>query len=109
MDYANILTEIAPILATAGGLLWSFSKKVTRIEAQLAALQQQVEDMKNHIEGNRQGRIEVFGVINNLLKVKDNELSERLARVETIIEKGIDKDTIQRLATIEAELGQLSK
>mgnify|MGYP003628778314 CR=1 FL=1 len=98
MDYANILTEIAPILATAGGLLWSFSKKV-----------HQIEDMKNHIEGNRQGRIEVFGVINNLLKVKDNELSERLARVETIIEKGIDKDTIQRLATIEAELGQLSK
>ena len=37
MDYANILTEIAPILATAGGLLWSFSKKVTRIEAQRAS------------------------------------------------------------------------
>jgi len=109
MDYANILTEIAPILATAGGLLWSFSKKVTRIEAQLAALQHQLQDMKNHIEGNRQGRIEVFGVINNLLKVKDNELSERLARVETIIEKGIDKDTIRRLATIEAELGQITK
>ena len=109
MDYANILTEIAPILATAGGLLWSFSKKVTRIEAQLAALQHQLQDMKNHIEGNRQGRIEVFGVINNLLKVKDNELSERLARVETIIEKGIDKDTIRRVATIEAELGQITK
>ena len=109
MDYANILTEIAPILATAGGLLWSFSKKVTRIEAQLAALHHQITDMKNHIEGNRQGRIEVFGVINNLLKVKDNELSERLARVETIIDKGIDKDTIQRLATIEAELGQITK
>ena len=109
MDYANIVTEIAPILATAGGLLWSFSKKVTRIEAQLAALHHQITDMKNHIEGNRQGRIEVFGVINNLLKVKDNELSERLARVETIIEKGIDKDTIQRLATIEAELGQITK
>ena len=109
MDYANILTEIAPILATAGGLLWSFSKKVTRIEAQLAALHHQITDMKNHIEGNRQGRIEVFGVINNLLKVKDNELSERLARVETIIEKGIDKDTIRRVATIEAELGQITK
>jgi len=109
MNFSSVLTEIAPIMITAGGLLWSFSKQITRIEADLQALQHQVDDCKGHIEGNRQGRIEVFRVINQNLKVKDTELSERLARAETIISHGVDKETLTRLAHIEAEIKTLLK
>ena len=105
MDLANVLTEIAPALVFGGGLLWNFSKQITKIDAQIQALEHRVSDCKGHIEGNRQGRIEVFGVINNTLKPKDNELSERLARVEERLNGGADLSEIyQELATLKAEL-----
>ena len=105
MDIANILTEIAPALVFGGGLLWNFSKAITKIETQLQSLQHQVEDCKGHIEGNRKGRIEVFGVINGSLKPKDNEMSERLARVEEKLNSGANLSEIyQKLATLEAEM-----
>jgi len=102
--------DIVPVLLTAGGLLWKFSKQVTHIEAEIQAIRHQIEDCKKAIEGNRQGRIEVFGVINNVLKVKDNELSERLAKVETKIDDGITPSEVYtRLAKIEAEIETLVK
>lgn len=105
MDMAQFVMDVAPVLAATGGLLWNFSKKVTKIEAQMQALQHQVDDCRGLIEGNRQGRIEVFGVINNTLKTKDNEMSERLARVETVVQAGITPaEVYTRLAKIEAEL-----
>ncbi|MAF79891.1 hypothetical protein CL629_02300 [bacterium] len=101
----SILQEVMPAIIGCAGLLWSFSKKVTQIEAQLQALQHQITDCKKLIEGNRQGRIEVFGVINNSLKPRDVEISERLARVETTLEAGITPSEVYtRLAKIEAEL-----
>lgn len=110
MDMAQFVMDVAPVLAATGGLLWNFSKKVTKIETEMQALQHQVDDCKRLIEGNRQGRIEVFGVINNTLKVKDNELSERLARVETVVDGGITPaEVYTRLAKIEAELKTLGK
>ena len=105
MDIANILTEIAPALVFGGGLLWNFSKAITRIQAQIQALEHRLQDSKTHIEGNRQGRRDVFGVINGTLKPKDNELSERLARVEERLNGGADLSEIyQKLATLEAEM-----
>lgn len=107
---SNIVTEIMPALAAAGGLLWNFSKQITKIEAQLQALQHQVEDCKSHIEANRQGRVEVFGVLNNTLKPKDNELSERLARVEEQVRQGMTPaEVYSRLAKLEAELTCMEK
>ena len=104
-DFTNIIQEIMPALVAGAGLLWSFSKQVTQIEAKLQALQHQLDDCKKLIEGNRQGRIEVFGVINGSLKPRDTEISERLARVETTIETGITPSEVYtRLAKIEAEL-----
>jgi hypothetical protein len=109
MDVGQIILDIAPVLAATGGLLWKFSKQITKIEAEIQALQHQVEDCKRLIEGNRQGRIEVFGVINNTLKVKDNEISERLARVETLVSAGITPSEVYtRLAKLEAELKTLA-
>jgi hypothetical protein len=110
MEIAQLVMDVAPVLAATGGLLWNFSKKVTKIEAQMQALEHQVNDCKAAIEGNRQGRIEVFGVINNVLKVKDNEMSERLAKVETIVSTGITPaEVYTRLAKIEAELKTIGK
>lgn len=109
MDMAKFFLDVAPVLVATGGLLWNFSKKITAIEAQMQALQHQVEDCKRLIEGNRQGRIEVFGVINNTLKVKDNEMSERLAKVETLVSAGITPSEVYtRLAKLEAELKTLA-
>lgn len=104
-DMSTLLIDILPAIVTAGGLLWSFSKQITRIEAQLQGLEHQVKDCKDGIESNRQGRIEVFGVINNNLKPKDEVNSERLARVETRLNEGIaPSEVYTRLAKIEAEL-----
>lgn len=105
----SFIAEIAPVLVTAGGLLWSFSKQITRIEAELQALQHQMQDCKTSIEQNRQGRIEIFGVINSALKPKDNEVDVRLARVEETIKNGISPaEVYTRLAKIEAELNKES-
>lgn len=102
--------DIIPVLVASGGLLWNFSKQITKIEAELQAVKHQVDDCKAAIEGNRQGRIEVFGVINNHLKPKDNELNERLARVETKLDAGITPSEVYtRLAKIEAEIEALTK
>lgn len=104
------IMDIIPVLLASGGLLWNFSKQITKIEAELQALQHQVTDCKSAIEGNRQGRIEVFGVINDSLKPADNNLNERLARVETKIDTGITPSEVYtRLAKIEAELDALMK
>lgn len=102
---AGFVQEVMPALVAAAGLLWSFSKQVTQIEAKLQALQHQLDDCKALIEGNRQGRIEVYGIINNSLKPRDTEISERLARVETTIKTGITPSEVYtRLAKIEAEI-----
>lgn len=107
---SKILTEVMPVLAVAGGLLWNFSKQITKIEAQLQGLEHQVDDCKKAIEGNRQGRVEIFGVLNNSLKPKDNELSERLARVEEQARQGITPSEVYtRLAKLESELSCLEK
>ena len=109
-DVSKYIMDIVPVLVAAGGLLWNFSRQITRIEATLQALQHQVEDCKKAIEGNRQGRIEVFGVINSVLKPKDNEMSERLAKVETQLAQGITPSEVYtRLAKIEAEIETLVK
>lgn len=105
MDVTQFIVDVAPVLAATGGLLWNFSKKVTKIETQMQSLEHSIADCKRLIEGNRQGRIEVFGVINNVLKTKDNEMSERLACVETVVSAGITPaEVYTRLAKIEAEL-----
>ena len=102
---SSIITESAPAIIAAGGLLWSFSKQITHIEANLQALEHQIDDCKKAIEGNRQGRLEIFGVLNNSLKPKDNELSERLARVEEQVRQGITPSEVYtRLAKLESEL-----
>ena len=98
----TVLAQFGPIIATAGGLLWSFSRQITRIEAELQSLRHQLEDCKKGNEDNRQGRLEVFGVLNGVMKPKDNELSERLARVETLQSIMSPSDMIERLAKIEA-------
>lgn len=104
------IMDIIPVLLASGGLLWNFSKQITKIEAELQALKHQVDDCKAAIEGNRQGRVEVFGVINNVLKPSDNALNERMARVETKIDTGITPSEVYtRLAKIEAELDALMK
>jgi hypothetical protein len=105
---STLLMDILPAIVAAGGLLWNFSKQITRIEAQLQALEHQVRDCKDSIEGNRQGRIEVFGVINNDLKPRHEIASERLARVETRLNEGIaPSEVYTRLAKIEAEIDVL--
>ena len=102
---STLLMDILPAIVAAGGLLWNFSKQITRIEAQLQALTHQVQDCKDSNEANRQGRIEVFGVINNDLKPRHEIASERLARVETRLNEGIaPSEVYTRLAKIEAEL-----
>jgi len=101
-EFTSILTEIMPALIFCGGLLWNFSKSITKIEAKLQAVEHQVEDCKKAIEGNRQGRLEIFGVINGTLKPKDNELSERLAKVE--VQVVAPSEVYTRLAKIEAEI-----
>jgi ribosomal protein S16 len=107
-NLSTVLMDILPAIVAAGGLLWSFSKQITRIEAQLQTLEHQVRDCKDSIESNRQGRIEVFGVINNSLKPRDEQASERLARVETRLNEGIaPSEVYTRLAKIEAELDVL--
>ena len=78
---ASLFMEVMPAVVAACGLLWNFSKKVTKIEAQLQAMEHQIEDCKHLIEGNRQGRIEVFGVINGALKPKDADLLGGISRV----------------------------
>lgn len=104
-NISQLLMDVLPAIVAAGGLLWSFSKQITHIEAQLQALAHQVQDCKDGIEANRQGRIEVFGVINNNLKPKDEQTSERLARVETRLNEGIaPSEVYTRLAKIEAEI-----
>ena len=109
-SFATQIMDIIPVLLASGGLLWSFSKQITKIEAELQNLKHQVKDCKSAIEGNRQGRIEVFGVINNTLKPTDNALNERLARVETKLDTGITPSEVYtRLAKIEAELDALRK
>ena len=109
-SFATQIMDIIPVLLASGGLLWSFSKQITKIEAELQNLKHQVEDCKSAIEGNRQGRIEVFGVINNTLNPTDNALKERLARVETKLDTGITPSEVYtRLAKIEAELDALRK
>ena len=103
--FAAQIMDIIPVLIASGGLLWSFSKQVTRIESELLHLRHQIDDCKAAIESNRQGRIEVFGVINGTLKPKDDSLNERLARVETKLDAGITPSEVYtRLAKIEAEL-----
>lgn len=103
--FAAQIMDIIPVLIASGGLLWSFSKQITRIESELLHLRHQIDDCKAAIESNRQGRIEVFGVINGTLKPKDDALNERLARVETKIDAGITPSEVYtRLAKIEAEL-----
>lgn len=109
-NISTLLMDILPAIVAAGGLLWNFSKQITRIEAQLQALEHQVRDCKESIEANRQGRIEVFGVINNTLKPRDEQTSERLARVETRLDQGIaPSEVYTRLAKIEAELDVITK
>jgi len=104
-NISQLLMDVLPAIVAAGGLLWSFSKQITHIEARLQALTHQVQDCKDGIEANRQGRIEVFGVINNDLKPRDEQSSERLARVETRLNEGIaPSEVYTRLAKIEAEL-----
>lgn len=104
-SFSDILTEILPALLAGGGLLWNFSKEITRIQAKLQALEHQINDSKGHIESNRQGRIEVFSVINNVLKPRDNSSSERIARLEEKVSVGVDaKDIYSRLSRLEAEL-----
>jgi len=101
----SILTEVLPALLAGGGLLWNFSKEITRIQAQLQALRHQVDDCKNHIESNRHGRIDVFGVINSSLKPQIQNASERIARLEERVSGGVDsKEIYSRLARLEAEL-----
>ncbi len=101
-EISSILTEIMPALIFCGGLLWNFSKSITKIEAKLQALEHQLEDCKKSIADNRQGRLEIFGVINNVLKPKDNDLSERLAKVE--VKVIAPSEVYTRLAKIEAEI-----
>lgn len=104
-NISQLLMDVLPAIVAAGGLLWSFSKQITHIEARLQSLTHQVQDCKDGIEANRQGRIEVFGVINNDLKPRDEQSSERLARVETRLNEGIaPSEVYTRLAKIEAEL-----
>lgn len=103
-DFTSIITEIMPALIFCGGLLWNFSKSITRIEAKLQALEHQIEDCKKAIESNRQGRLEIFGVINGTLKPKDNEMSERLAKVE--VQVVAPSEVYTRLAKIEAEIAK---
>ena len=106
----SILTEILPALLAGGGLLWNFSKEITRIQAQLQALRHQIEDCKGHIESNRQGRIDVFGVINTSLKPQIQGASERIARLEERVRGGVDsKEIYSRLARLEAELNCLEE
>jgi hypothetical protein len=101
-EFTSILAEIMPALIFCGGLLWNFSKSITKIEAKLQALEHQLDDCKKGIEGNRQGRLEIFGVINGTLKPKDNQLSERLAKVEVRVIA--PSEVYTRLAKIEAEI-----
>lgn len=111
-SFGSLLTEVAPAIIAAGSLLWSFSKQITKIEAKLQTLTHAVKDCKDGIEGNRQGRIEVFGVINNILKPKDNEVSERLARLEekALTKASVDpKDVYTRIAKLESRLDSLEK
>lgn len=111
-SFSSLITEIAPAIIAAGGLLWSFSKQITKIEAKLQSLEHAIQDCKDGIEGNRQGRIEVFGVINNSLKPKDSEVSERLARLEekALVKTSVDpKDVYTRIAKLESRLDSLSK
>ena len=105
MDISNLLTDVAPALIAAGSLLWSFSKQITKIEAKMQSLNHRIDDAKISIESNRQGRIEVFGVINETLKPKDSEMSERLARLEEKMSRNIDVPEIYtRLAKLESEI-----
>lgn len=102
---SSILTEILPAVLAAGGLLWNFSKEITKIQAQLQALNHQLQDCKGHIESNRQGRIEVFNVINNVLKPIDQASSERIARLEERFQSTVDsKEIYSTLARLEAQL-----
>ena len=103
--FPNNAVKWRDINLSLGVWLWTVSKQVTQIEAKLQALQHQLDDCKALIEGNRQGRIEVYGIINNSLKPRDTEISERLARVETTIKTGITPSEVYtRLAKIEAEI-----
>lgn len=107
-SFAQILTEIAPAIIAGGGLLWSFSKQITHIEAKLQNLEHSISDCKEGINLNRQGRIEVFGVINGTLKPKDNDMSERLARVEERQGHSINiSELYTRLARLESEMSCL--
>jgi hypothetical protein len=107
---ATFMLDVLPAVVAAGGLLWSFSKQITRIEAQLQALEHKVQDCKDSIESNRQGRIDVFGVINNDLKPRHESANERLARVETRLNEGIaPSEVYTRLAKIEAEIEVITK
>ena len=109
-NISGYFMDLVPVLVAAGGLLWNFSKQITRIEATLQSLKHQITDCKAAIESNRQGRIEVFGVINNTLKAKDNELSDRMARAETKLDQGITPSEVYtRLAKLEAELDAITK
>lgn len=101
-EFTSIIQEIMPALIFCGGLLWNFSKSITKIEAKLQALEHNVVDCKTAIEQNRLGRVEVYGIINGVLKPKDNELSERLAKVE--VQVVAPSEVYTRLAKIEAEL-----
>ena len=109
-NITTFMLDVLPAVVAAGGLLWSFSKQITRIEAQLQALEHKVKDCRDSIEANRQGRIEVFGVINNNLKPRHEAANERLARVETRLNEGIaPSEVYTRLAKIEAEIEVITK
>lgn len=102
---SSILTEILPAVLAAGGLLWNFSKEITKIQAQIQALEHQINDCKGHIESNRQGRIEVFHVINNSVKPSIQTTSESVARLEERLHSRVDpKEIYSTLARLEAQL-----
>ena len=107
MSFNQLLSELVPILIATGSLLWSFSRQVTRIEAKLQALELQSAEQSKHIETNRQGRTEIFGVINSTLKPRDQEIAERLARVEEKLNtSNFPVELYSRIAQIEAQIIQ---
>jgi hypothetical protein len=102
MDLTNIIMTITPALLSAGGLLWSFSRQITRIEAELLTLRHLERELSAKCETNRVGRGEVYGVLNNDLKPSISSISERVARLEERAKNRIDSHAVvERLARLE--------
>lgn len=105
MSFENLLSDLVPILIATGTMLWGFSRQVTRIEGRIQALELQSGEQSKHIETNRTGRAEIFGVINTTLKPRDQELAERLARVEEKLNtQNFPVELYSRIAQIEASI-----